>query len=293
VTNGGRRLQEAIQNQTHNLPHSSVESKSQRQTPPLLDVHEYLADDAPGLLFLPGRFPELESVGQYSLRRSNEKRMLAAAFLRGCPILAVCDGALVIWEMQGGTTTSVSQHSYGRMPAITPTGKIGWNITMHRLKIDEGSLLEAAMTEKPPNALPEPLLECNSVHRSTISSDRATIPDHWKISAWAENDPEIRPKSYKRVLSPEDGVPEAAETKNGAPILIVQWHPEAYQLQGQSKIPDVHIRCHQSMVGFMGKAGRAYQEGRRVVQVIVNWREECISRWAFANEFSRLTVDGD
>lgn len=151
VTNGGRRLREAIQKQTFSLPHSSIEQNSWRQTPPLLNVDQYLADDAPGLLFLPGRFPGPESVGQ-SLRRSNEERMLKAAFLRGCPILAVCDGALVIWEMQGGTTTSVFQHSYGRMPSITSTGKIGYNITMHRLKIKKGSLLEAAMTEKPPNA---------------------------------------------------------------------------------------------------------------------------------------------
>jgi gamma-glutamyl-gamma-aminobutyrate hydrolase PuuD len=77
--------------------------------------------------------------------------MLDAAFLRGCPILAVCDGTLVIWELKSGTTASVLHHSYNRMPAITQTGKIGYNMTMHRLRIRQGSLLEVAMAGKDKN----------------------------------------------------------------------------------------------------------------------------------------------
>ena len=60
----------------------------------------------------------------------------------------------------------------------------------------------------------------NSVHTKAMSHE--IIPANMKISAWsimrAENAPEDR--------TPEENVIEAAESCYGAPMILVQWHPE-------------------------------------------------------------------
>jgi hypothetical protein len=145
VFNGGRALLRAIHEQPFNLPHCNLDTLSQRPTPPLLDLEAYLADDHPGLLFIPGEFEDDRS-GADTVQRSAIQGQILKCALRGCPILAACEGALFVWKNQGGDIQEVRDHTYSRMPSITTKGRIGYNITIHRLRIERGSILEAAMS---------------------------------------------------------------------------------------------------------------------------------------------------
>jgi hypothetical protein len=63
-------------------------------------------------------------------------------------------------------------------------------------------------------------------------------------------------------MRPEEDSIEAFETKHGAPILGVQWHPEAYS-HTQSK---THLASHQQhLIQYMSDAGQAYLNRRLVI----------------------------
>lgn len=100
-------------------------------------------------------------------------------------------------------------------------------------------------------------------------------------------------------MKPEDGTVEAVETKYGAPILLVLWHPEAYAVQeNRSTVPEDHSRFHQNLIRFMAQAGDACYARRRVVQTIVDWRNKVSLKWereelkrsAFIAEFGNMTL---
>ena len=86
----------------------------------------------------------------------------------------------------------------------------------------------------------------NSVHTKAMSHE--VIPPNMKIAAWsimrAENAPEDK--------TPEENVIEAAESCHGAPIILVQWHPEAFNSD------DIDAKYHRSILTYMAKAGDTY-----------------------------------
>lgn len=52
--------------------------------------------------------------------------------------------------------------------------------------------------------------------------------------------------------SPEDNVVEAVEMCHGAPMLLIQWHPEAFNSDDTDGI------YHRNILTYMAKAGDAY-----------------------------------
>ena len=59
--------------------------------------------------------------------------------------------------------------------------------------------------------------------------------------------------------SPEDNVIEAVETCHGAPMLLIQWHPEAFN------IDDIDGKYHRNILTYMAKAGDAYYWKQKVL----------------------------
>ena len=174
-------------------------------------------DDA-GLLIIPGRSRQVENKRPlyHKLRTERERELIAKAIRTGQPILAICAGSWSLWNYFGGKTKEVSHHACRRMPAIKASdGKIGWNIQVHRLTIENGSMLSnfTGNKKKP---------KVNSVH--WLAPDEVTTPKGVTVCARSKKDGAIAPSN----MNTEDASVEAFETTDGAPVLGVQWHPEAY-----------------------------------------------------------------
>jgi len=114
----------------------------------MLTLEQYIDDDDSGLLFVPGKHIDDNVYCHDNQRGKNENCIFSTALRHGCPILAVCQGAISVWQHLQGTESPVKFHSYSQMPRITTKGAIGCNKTMHRLKVTRDSLLEAAMGGK-------------------------------------------------------------------------------------------------------------------------------------------------
>lgn len=66
-------------------------------------------------------------------------------------------------------------------------------------------------------------------------------------------------------MAPEEETVEAFETKNGAPTLGIQWHPEAYCRYKEGNKIYSHSK-QRNILEFMAKAGVAYAARRRLVK---------------------------
>lgn len=208
-----------------------------------------------GLLFIPGVSQQEYGTPEYQLRAAFEDDLIYQARLRGQPILAVCGGFWRLWEQFGGKVVSVSEHNYrGGMPRIIDTtGKVGYNVTIHRIQITTPAfLLRAAMRTKLDDNIHFPV---NSVH--SYAPDASTCPNGLIISALSLQDDHIAPISAhtKERMKPQSDSVEAAESQYGAPVIGVQWHPEAFSsMNGEEMYPD-----HQKhILYYMAQAGRTY-----------------------------------
>jgi hypothetical protein len=78
-------------------------------------------------------------------------------------------------------------------------------------------------------------------------SSSSIIPSNMKIVAWSLqcNDAPVN-------RFPEDNVIEAVEMCYGAPMLFIQWHPEAFNAD------DPDGKYHRNILTYMAKAGDTY-----------------------------------
>ena len=132
----------------------------------------------------------------------------------------------------------------------------------------------AAMT-----AAPAPLLGLETIHPAVELSvnsvhwrapDPATLPRGFKgrpmalIAGTAKQDDAIAPQNGTpgtgAYVHPEADTVEVFEQEYGAPILGIQWHPEAYNRDGT-----ITSAQHQSIVTYMAKAGDAFCAKREMV----------------------------
>lgn len=221
-----------------------------------------------GLLFIPGRARETEDKrpAVHEARSKHEQKLIREAILHGQPILAVCAGSWQLWEYFGGHTVNVTDHNYGAgMPRILNNGKVGYNKQIHRIKITENSLLAASMgytAETVQQARPS----VNSVHWA--APDMSSTPDALIVTAHAVRDNLIAPNSRQGgIMAVQANTAEAFETKQGAPMLGVQWHPEAYNADDKASMSS---KNQLAILQYMAQAGHTYQNRRRVVQELQN-----------------------
>ncbi len=217
-----------------------------------------------GLLFIPGRARETEDKrpAVHEARTKHEQKLIREAVLHGQPILAVCAGSWQLWEYFGGHTVNVTDHNYGAgMPRILNNGKVGYNKQIHRIKINAHSLLAASMGYTAAT-VQQARPSVNSVHWA--APDTNSTPDALTVTAYSVRDDSIAPNSRQGgTMAVQANTAEAFETKHGAPILGVQWHPEAYNVDDKASMSS---KNQLSVLQYMAEAGHTYQNRRRVVQ---------------------------
>ncbi|RIA95225.1 hypothetical protein C1645_758008 [Glomus cerebriforme] len=240
TTNNAMFLKNAIKDHGFSLPISQI--------PPIIGLRPYSSDDFHGLLIIPGSHSQSHKHPHYETRMKNETNLIKDACNRGRPVLGICAGAWKIWELLGGEEVEVYNHKSRSMGRISNDGKIGNNVKMHHLKIQFGSTLADAMYGKAAGNqkvfASHPV--ANSVHEKAMSSNN--IPSNMKIAAWSS----WRANNAPVNKSPEENVIEAAETFYGVPMLLIQWHPEAF------KADEPDGEYHRNILSYMAKAGDTY-----------------------------------
>ena len=176
-----------------------------------------------GLLVIPGRLRENE---HDELQNSHEQTLIRQAYNRGQPILSLCAGSWQLWRFFKGDLREVEDHCYrgGMVRESESSGDIVNNKQIHRIKVEQGSVLAVAM-----NHYSEEPLKVNSLHWK--AADESKVPEILQITARAVADLDIAPgrcTGDKEKMHVEEHTVEAFENKSGAPMIGIQWHPEAY-----------------------------------------------------------------
>ena len=227
-------------------------------------------------LFIPGYTRESDhSQPQNHLTRLNfEKKMIQKARYRGQPILAVCAGSWTLWEALGGMIKPVSDHNYGgAMPRISKSKqRICNNKMIHNIDAVQGSFVQHAMFGKTNQVK----TAVNSVHWNAVDDSNLNQISNIMISATSSQNDLIAPKSRQsKKMQPENCV-EAFETIHGAPMIGVQWHPEAFNPSDNSAAP------HKGIFDALKLAGTTYKNRQRLNKEFIKvWENNAHSDCVF------------
>jgi hypothetical protein len=151
------------------------------------------------------------------------------------------------------------------MPSINVDGTIGNNVKIHKVEIASASMLASMVStydHRKRNFKVSSSLTVNSVHWKAPNVDTMPVITEMSddgeerevrkaltIAARAQYDAKVAPKGKE----PEDDTVEAFEQYSGAPLLGIQWHPEAYNNDGSEE-----SAAHRQILTYMAKAGDAY-----------------------------------
>jgi GMP synthase-like glutamine amidotransferase len=286
------KLHNFAKQQTFNLLYGNEDKETQKKLPPILKGW----DENGGLLFIPGR-PRTDEDQD---RKLFEQQIIRKAMLKGRPILAVCGGAWRLWEAYGGRTKEVKDHNYnGGMLRLNEYGVVTHNIPIHSIKTIPHTLLTSIMNK---NFAEEIRKAVNSVHwLAPDDGSTATLPsnknkhihikalyDLLQISARSIADPNISLKTRQgEVMAPDEETVEAFETLRGAPVLGIQWHPEAYcrYREGRETFYDSK---HKSILKFMADAGDAYAARRRMTKEFIELKNTILKKYKYKINISKL-----
>lgn len=264
---------------THTLLHGTRTSDG-KLIPPMIKQ-----TDCVGLLIITGHARESETkrAAVLALRDVHERKLLQKARNQGRPILTICAGTWQLWSFFGGTLQDVQDHAWEKMPSITVKGKIGCNTQMHKVVITASSMLAGAVTDGGAYVRQQhALCESSSDHAASHPLELIVNSVHWKapdpitplsvaksqsvlaIVATAQQDDSIVPQRNKTGTGafkhPDAGTVEAIEQEHGAPLLGIQWHPEAYNNDGL-----LNSRQQRSILTYMAKAGDAFCAKRKMI----------------------------
>ena len=228
-----------------------------------------------GLLVIPGRIRVNEND---ATRTQIEKKVIQNAINRGQPIIALCAGCWQLWDSYGGKTVNVSDHCYGGgMVRLDDKGRVTHNVQLHDILVQKNSLLADAMgfkTATLPKDQDAFKLLVNSVHWK--APDQSLIPPALTVCATTKRDPKVTVFTRQSMpMLPQEDTAEAFESTFGAPVLGVQWHPEAYNsddkaLHKNRKNPHFLPEKHIALLCYMAKAGDAYQAKCRMLAELKN-----------------------
>jgi gamma-glutamyl-gamma-aminobutyrate hydrolase PuuD len=213
-----------------------------------------------------------------SVRARHEQTLLQEARLSGRPVLAVCGGSWRVLEAFGGQTRQLATktHQSRQMPYLTKDGKVGGggNITEHGVNFVRDSVLAGAMRDRK-GTLPD---KVNSVHWAAADEVRpgelAGVKRYGVEKSWFL-EPQLLSVTARGVTDtqrPYLGLKgsdltqrslhsvEAFETRHGAPMIGVQWHPEAYNAS------HIDHAANKRLVNFMAQAGDAFEARRAMTR---------------------------
>jgi gamma-glutamyl-gamma-aminobutyrate hydrolase PuuD len=264
----------------HNLPYSILDNGIMRPIPAEITTFK-----SGGLLVIPGmaRDSDTHQPPSHQTRMLFETKLIQDSINRGRPIIAICAGSWKLWQTLGGSLADVTDHNYGGgMPRIGVNGGIGYNKMVHNVDISPSSLLASAMDyrKKPAVQPTEIQLPANSIHWRAPST--ATIPKNFQVCATAIRDNNIQIQTRQAIeMVPDEGTVEAFESIDGAPILGLVWHPEAFDWNSES---EPHLANHNALL-YMAKAGQTFEQKQKVNSEI-STHGQCVSD----NDISALTT---
>ncbi len=213
--------------------------------------HEDASHD--GLIVIPGYSRQLYDEERIAF----ENELIRKARLTGQPVLAICAGSWTLWNAYGGTTKAVEDHVYSSMPYIVSDGGIGNNKQIHQVVLKQHTFTYGALSKPGLAACPT----VNSVH--WLAPDPQSLPNILEISATAKIDEHIEVSSRQgELMQPEENSVEAFETKYGAPMIGIQWHPECFYTK-QHKTSEQ--KRHLSLIEYMVLAGDTFQAKKRML----------------------------
>lgn len=209
-------------------------------------------------IFIPGytRDSDNSQPENHLTRLAFEKEMIRKAKCRGQPILAVCAGSWTLWESFGGAVKPISDHNYGgAMPRIGKSkARICNNKMIHDIDAVEGSFVHRAMFGK----TDQKKTAVNSVHWNAVDESTLDAASNVVVSANSNQNNLIAPKSRQsKQMKPENCV-EAFETIHGAPMIGIQWHPEAFNPSDDNAAP------HKGIFDALKVAGATYKNRQRL-----------------------------
>lgn len=221
--------------------------------------------------------PSSSAKPRNDIRTEHEQTLLQEARLSGRPVLAVCGGSWRVLEAFGGQTRQLATktHQSRQMPYLTKGGTVGGgkNIHEHGVEFVQDSMLAGAMRGRH-GTLPD---NVNSVHWAAADErapDNLTgvrrygvkkSPDRQQLLSVTARGVTDKQYPYLGLKGPEltSRAPhsvEAFETRHGAPMVGVQWHPEAYNPSHGDHA------ANKRLVNYMAKAGDAFEARRAMTR---------------------------
>lgn len=259
-----------------------------------------MADPADALVNVPAT-PEAHT--ERNTRADFEHGLLAEARLRGMPVLAICAGSWRVAEAYGGfaeTLPAVERGGHYRPGADTwrtqhPVAARGNTLVggsfppRERVRIEELDADDRVASTTSYLETDRRLSTVNSTHWATpamnIDGELRAAPAPATPRLQALQEAAKLPRSPRELEvsalapNPHGGLPtvEAFESRHGAPVIGIQWHPEGY-LPGAPGRADAHpdtIAQAESLFRGFSQATRAYQ-GRQAVnqELLQRFRRE-------------------
>jgi len=232
----------------------------------------------------PAHSPEDERARRHAARQLLERDALWDARHTGRPVLAVCGGSWRLLEAFGGRTRALEPetHQSRQGPYIRQHGSIAVTAKEHGVSFTPNTILSGALTGRD-TALPG---RVNSVHWAAADESRPgrlkdveinpSMPKRTnkllEVTArgitgeamYANLDEKKLLRKYglteKQVKKRDPHSVEAFETRHGAPMLGVQWHPEAYN-ESQTE-----YAANRNLMNYMARAGDAFDARRAMVR---------------------------
>jgi gamma-glutamyl-gamma-aminobutyrate hydrolase PuuD len=223
-------------------------------------------------LFIPGytRASDRAQQASHVHRLNFEKELIRKARYRGQPILAVCAGSWTLWEAFGGEVKPVQDHNYGgAMPRISKSkAKICNNKMIHDVETVEGSFVHHGMFGK----TNQRKIAVNSVHWNAVNEATLNKNSNICVSARSKTNDLIAPKSRQSKKMNPEGCVEGFETIHGAPMIGVQWHPEACN----------PTTPHKGIFDALKTSGTAYKNRQKLNREFKKtWAEKAYSEQSF------------
>lgn len=211
---------------------------------------------------------------RHGQRASHERDLLHQAQLTGRPVLGICGGSWRVLESYGGSTRGVKPktHQTKKMPYLTTKGVVAKVASTHGLEVTRGTMLSGAFRDD--NR--ETPSQVNTAHWA-VAEEQSPGRLKGVPTIGRDNKPALRisargsTRSDPPYLKKTEKVPahsvEAFETRHGAPMMGIQWHPEAY---GTGFDPS-HSQANKRLLNWMAQAGDAYDARRETTAEFGRW----------------------
>lgn len=164
-------------------------------------------------------------------REQFELKLIKAAKERGIPLLAICAGSWRLTNAYGVKTIPVAEHTVTRHeqwePVRDPDRKtyIAPNTMLRGIHVTAQNNREIIFSE---GKAQKKLLARNGSSTTFDPKFLHVNSTHWRVSPYPEvcHNTEFNKTFETAAIDIEHGTLEGYESKRGAPIMALQWHPE-------------------------------------------------------------------